>query len=241
MDAATEDDPSTDDDARRTRDGVLRVSTNTRLALAAPRPMLRGVLHLIAAVAAVPSTVVLVVLSPTTSGRLALGAFGGGMSAMFSASALLHARRWPAPVHERLLRLDHTGIYLAISGTGVAMGIVGLQGWPGVVLISVMAVGATLGIALEWLPFAPPRGYSNAVYLTLGWVPVALLPWVWVTSGAGTVALIIVGGVLYTLGAVIVGLRRPDPVPAWFGYHELFHLLVVVAVLVHAVMILRLV
>ncbi len=229
------------DAAHRHRSGGLQVSVHTQRALAAPRPRLRGVLHLIAALAAVPTTGVLVVLAPSVFARGALTAFGGGVSAMFVASALLHARRWRAPVHERLLRLDHTGIYLAISGTGVAMGIVGLEGWPGVVLILVVTLGAALGIAVEWLPFAPPRGYSNAVYLTLGWVPVALLPWVWAASGAVTVALVVLGGVLYTLGAVAVGLRRPDPVPDWFGYHEVFHLLVVLAVLVHAAAILRLV
>jgi hemolysin III len=229
------------DDPTAAQRAILQRSVNTERALASPRPRLRGTSHLVAAVVVPPLAVTAVVLAPDTRSRLALGVFGLGMAVMFACSALLHLRRWDATTYERLFRLDHSGIYAAIGGTGVALALLGLSGWPARVLFTVAVVGVGLGVLVEWLPFAPPKGFNNAVYLTLGWVPVALLPWLWWSAGPVTVGLLLVGGLLYTVGATIVGLRRPDPSPEWFGYHEVFHLLVILAVATHAVMLVRLV
>ena len=98
-----------------------------------------------------------------------------------------------------------------------------------------------IGIALEWLPFAPPKGFSNGIYLTLGWSPIVLVPWLWRDAGPRTVALLLAGGLLYTVGAVVVGLRRPRLSPRLFGYHELWHALVIAAMAVHAGMVVDLV
>ena len=220
---------------------LLRRSINTERALTAPRPRLRGVSHLVAAVVAVPATAIATVAVTGVRERLGVLAFGVGVAAMLSLSALLHLRRWTARTYERLFRLDHTGIYLTIGGTGVAIGLVGLAGWPGRILVAGALVGTLVGIVVEWLPFAPPRGLNHAVYLSYGWVSVALLPWLWAASGGVTVGLLLAGGVLYTVGAVVVAARRPDPWPRWFGYHEVFHLLVIGAVATHAVLIGRLV
>jgi hemolysin III len=219
------------------RGPVLQRSLNTERALAAPRPRLRGRSHLVAAALGVPLAVVAIVLAPGGAVRAGVAAFAVGVAAMFTASALLHLRRWEPATYERLFRLDHTGIYLAIGGTGLALALLGFEGWPGQVLLGGVVVGTMLGIIVEWMPFAPPRGFSNAVYLTLGWLPIVLLPWLWVASGPWVVALLLVGGVLYTSGAIIVAIQRPDPSPLWFGYHELFHVLVILAVLAHAGMI----
>jgi hemolysin III len=183
--------------------------------------------------------VVWIVLAPAGA-RLGVAAFGLGMAAMFTCSALLHLKRWDARTYERLFRLDHSGIYLAIGGTGVAMALLGLEGWPRWTLLLGMGLASLLGIVVEWLPFAPPRGFNQAVYLTIGWLPVALLPWLWLASGIDTVVLLLLGGILYTVGAVVVGRRRPDPWPTWFGYHEIFHLFVIAAVVAHTVMLARL-
>jgi hemolysin III len=209
--------------------------------MAAARPRLRGRSHLGAAILTLPLALWWVLAVPPGAPRLAVAAFGGGMAVMFVCSALLHLRAWPPHTYERLLRLDHTGIFLAISGTGVAIGLLGLEGWASVALVTVCLVGAVAGITAEWLPFAPPRGFSNTVYLTLGWSPVLLLPWLWTTSGPTAVALLLAGGAMYTVGAVIVGLRRPDLAPGWFGYHELFHVLVIAAAGTHAVLVQHLV
>lgn len=195
---------------------------------------------MLAALLGIPAAAVCIAQAAPGRARLAVAAFTLGMLAMFTLSALLHLRRWRAETYERLFRLDHSGIYLAIGGTGVALGLVGLEGWPARVLVGGAIAGVVVGVAVEWLPFAPPKGFNNAVYLTLGWVPIMLLPWLWMTSGPLTVGLLLIGGVLYTLGAAAVGLRRPNPSPVWFGYHEVFHLLVIAAVIVHGVMIARL-
>ncbi len=219
---------------------VLRLSPNTERALSAPRPRLRGTSHLIAAVLTPPLGLWWILAAGSGDGRWAALAFTVGMGVMFAASAALHLRRWSAGTYERLFRLDHTGIYLAIGGTGVALALGGLEGWARWVLLLVAIVGVALGVLVEWLPFAPPRGFSNTVYITLGWVPAVLVPWLWIQAGPVTVVLLVIGGVLYTAGAVALALQRPDPWPRWFGYHEVWHLLVIIAVGTHAAMLLRL-
>jgi hemolysin III len=219
------------------RPPVLQRSENTERALTAERPRLRGRSHLVAAIIAIPAAIVAIVLAPAGLGRVGVAAFGLGVATMFSASALLHLKRWDAGTYERLFRFDHTGIYLAIGGTGLALALLGFDGWAGQALLGGVVVGTVLGIVVEWMPFAPPRGFSNAVYLTLGWLPIVLLPWLWVASGIAVVVLLLLGGVLYTSGAIIVAIQRPNPSPTWFGYHELFHLLVILAVTFHAVMV----
>jgi hemolysin III len=223
------------------RAAVLRRSVHTEMALSSPRPRLRGWSHLVAAVLTLPSVTWWAVTTPAGVPRTAVAAFGSGMAVMFVCSALLHLTTWAPHTHELLLRVDHTGIFLAISGTGVAIALLGLEGWPATALLAVSIVGAVAGITAEWLPFAAPRGFSNTVYLTMGWLPVLLLPWLWTTSGPAAVGLLLLGGAMYTVGAVVVGLRRPDLAPGWFGYHELFHVLVIGAAVSHGVLVQHLV
>jgi hemolysin III len=215
-------------------ESYLKRSFNTEYALTAPRPRLRGRSHLVAGVVGLPLAIAATVQAPRGEVRFAVASFAFGVTIMLLCSALLHLRRWDAMMHERLLRLDHSGIYCAIGGSTAAIAILALEGWPRDVLLAGTLFGSIVGIILEWLPFAPPRGLANTVYLTLGWLPILLLPWIWMSAGALVVVLIIVGGVLYTSGAIIVAMRRPDVMPGWFGYHELFHVLVIGAVLLHA-------
>lgn len=218
---------------------VLQRSINTERALSSVRPRLRGRSHLIAALVAVPGVPVWVAMTPSGT-RLGVAAFGLGIAVMLVFSALLHLKPWDGATYERLFRLDHTGIYAAISGTAIGVGVLGLDGWPGVVLIVAAAGGGLLGVIVEWLPFAPPRGFSNTVYLSLGWLPMLLLPWLWTGAGPAAVALLLIGGAFYTVGAVMVALQRPDPWPRWFGYHELWHLFVLIAAGTHGLLIARL-
>lgn len=206
-----------------------------------PRPRLRGSSHLLAAALAMPLAVLWVLTVPAGQPRLAVAAFAFGIATMFTCSALLHLQRWNPATYERLFRLDHTGIYLAIGGTGIALALLGLNGWASTTLLVCSLAGMAFGIAVEWLPFAPPKGFNSAIYLTFGWVPVALLPWLWMANGWLIVLLLMAGGLVYTVGATVVGLRRPNLVPGWFGYHELFHLFVIFAVAIHAWMIAELI
>lgn len=212
----------------------LQRSLNTEFAMTAPRPRLRGRSHLVAGVVGLPLAVAATVRAPAGEVRAGVAAFGFGVTIMLLCSALLHLRRWDPTTYERLFRLDHTGIYFAIGGSAAGIALVGLDGWPQQVLLVGSILGSIVGIVLEWLPFAPPRGLSNTVYLTLGWLPVLLMPWIWLAAGPLVVVLILAGGLFYTSGAIIVALRRPDVLPGWFGYHELFHAFVIAAVLLHA-------
>ena len=219
----------------------LKRSFNTEYAMTAPRPRLRGRSHLLAGLLGLPLAVAATLRAPAGDVRFAVASFGFGVTVMFLCSALLHLRRWDPIVHERLFRLDHSGIYCAIGGSTAGIALLALDGWAQTALLLATLGGSLVGIVLEWLPFAPPRGLSNTVYITLGWLPVMLLPWLWMSAGAAVVALVLAGGVLYTSGAIIVALRRPDVLPGWFGYHELFHVLVIAAVLLHAIAVGRLI
>lgn len=216
---------------------MLQRSPSTERALASPRPRLRGVTHLAAFVASLPAGSWLISHAESLRGGLAAVAFTIGITVMFGASALVHLRRWSERVTEILFRVDHSAIFLAIAGTATAIGLLGLAGWQQELLVWGTWAAAGVGILVEWLPFAPPRGFANTVYLTLGWLPVLLLPWLIQHAGWSAVGLLVLGGLLYTVGAVIVGIRRPDPRPHLFGYHEIWHLMVIGAVVSHYVMI----
>ncbi|MFP5308155.1 MAG: PAQR family membrane homeostasis protein TrhA [Actinomycetes bacterium] len=147
------------------------------------------------------------------------------------------AAPWPEHTTELLFRLDHTAIYLAFGGTATPLALLGLSGWHRTALLWGLWGAAAVGIVLEWLPFAPPKGFSNGVYLTMGWATMLLLPGLWSTAGVDAVVLLLVGGAFYTVGAIVVGLRRPDPDPLVFGYHEIWHLFVIAAVVAHYTMV----
>jgi hemolysin III len=212
-------------------------SHNTDRALNSTRPRWRGVSHRVAAVLMVPAGVWLTVSAPGGRPRIAAGVFAVCIWAMFTISAVVHLRAWSPHVTEVLFRLDHTGIYLAIAGSATPVALLGLDGTARNVLLAVVWGGAVVGIVIEWLPFATPKGVAHTLYLVLGWAAVPMLPAVVDNRGWATVVLLLLGGLCYTVGAVIVAVRRPDPAPQVLGYHEIWHLLVVAAVAFHFVMV----
>lgn len=222
---------------RTPRPPILHRSINTERALHLPRPRWRGLSHLVAAVVTLPAGVWVTLQAAPGAARVATGVFAVCIWAMFTVSAVVHRRRWPARVTEMLFRLDHTAIFLAIAGSATPLAVLGLDGWLGTVLLVGVWTGAAIGILVTWLPFPPPRGFANTVFLTLGWLVVPLVPAIWRHAGPATVAWLAAGGLLYTIGAVVVGLRRPDPAPHAFGYHEVWHLFVVAAAASHYVMV----
>ena len=152
---------------------------------------------------------------------------------MLGASALLHRGTWSPEQARVLTKLDHTGIYLLIAGSYTPISLLALSGVVRAVVFSAVWLGALTGIALEWIWYRPPKGWVTAVYITLGWVAVIGVPQLWTSLGVVGFLLIFFGGVSYTVGAVIHAARRPDPWPAVFGYHELFHVFVLVALVLH--------
>ena len=215
----------------------LERSLSTERALTLPRPRWRGVSHRVAAVLSVPAAAWLAWLAPAGTPRVAALVYALSMTIMFAVSAIVHLRPWPEHTTELLFRLDHTAIYLAFGGTATPLALLGLSGWHRTALLWGLWGAAAVGIVLEWLPFAPPKGFSNGVYLTMGWATMLLLPGLWSTAGVDAVVLLLVGGALYTVGAIIVGLQRPDPDPLVFGYHEIWHLFVIAAVVAHYAMV----
>jgi hemolysin III len=191
------------------------------------RPWLRGSLHRWSVPVAVALTVFLAVTAPTGGTRATVILYGICVSVMLAVSGTYHARGLFARPRRVLRRLDHAAIFLAIAGTYTAVIVLALDGATRVVLLVLAWVIGAIGIAVRMVWFDSHPGVAAAVYLLAGWMIVLDLPaYVHALSG-GELALLAVGGGLYTAGAVVFGLQRPDPWPRVFGYHELFHACVV--------------
>lgn len=212
---------------------LVHLSNSARRLLKRPRPRYRGFVHRWAAVAAVPLTVLTVAVADGATERFAMALFGFGAICMLGASALVHSRDWGINQVESLIRLDHSAIFVMIAASGTPVGMLGLEGRPSVWFIVVLWVGAVLGVAFEWVPVHPPAGFVNALYLTYSWGMIAFLPWLVRDLTVVQLGFLLGGGAAYTIGAVVVGARRPDPWPATFGYHEIWHVFVVGATAVH--------
>jgi hemolysin III len=208
--------------------------------LSRPRPRWRGVLHRWAGAASVPVGLAGIAAADARNARIALAWFAFGTTFMFGVSALVHWRRWPPARYHRLIQLDHTAIYVCIATHAVPVGLLVLRGRLRVAMLAVLAAGAFAGVIFEWLPVHAPKGVMNALFLTLGWFPVVLLPWIYRGTDGVSFALLLAGGACYTAGALVVGAMRPDPWPEVFGYHEIWHTLVVIAVVFHTVLAWRL-
>jgi len=202
------------------------------LSPARTKPLLRGVSHQIAAGVALAGLVALVLLAPGPRARVGALVYGSSLVALFSVSALYHRPHWSPRALLWMRRLDHSAIFLLIAGTFTPLCL--LVGDAGArTMLTVVWVGAGLGIlrALAW-PRAP-RALATGLYLLLGWAAVPLVPAMYRALGGLSLALLAAGGILYSLGAVIYATRRPDPFPRVFGYHEVFHALVIAAAGLH--------
>jgi hemolysin III len=197
------------------------------------RPRLRGVLHQYAFFASVLLAFPLIATAPTPSARLAATAFAASVAAMFGVSAVYHRVTWRPRPRAWMARLDHATIYLLIAGTYTPYALLALSGAWRVGVLVVVWGGAAAAIVLKVAWVTAPKALAAALAVGLGWAGVAALPELAQEVGAAATVLVLLGGVLYTAGAVVYALRRPDPLPAVFGYHELFHALVVAAVACH--------
>lgn len=196
--------------------------------LSAPKPLLRGVSHEIAAGLALAAWIVLAVAAPSARGRLAAHVYGASLFALFAVSALYHRPSWPPRARLFMRRLDHSAIFLLIAGTYTPICLF-LGGGDGQALLAVAWIGAVLGIVLTFVWPLAPKPLMAVIYVMLGWVFVPAAAGLRLAMGGRAVLLLFAGGMVYTAGAVIYALRRPDPFPRVFGYHEIFHLLVIAA------------
>jgi hemolysin III len=176
---------------------------------------------------------VLVVLAPDSESRLAAAVYALSLCAMFGASALYHRIDWPPAQRRWMRRLDHSMIFVLVAGTYTPFCVLVLSSTLGTVILVVVWAGALAGIVLTFAWVDAPRWVTAGVYIALGWVAIVAFPQILDRAGVGAAALLAAGGLLYTTGAVVYARKRPDPVPAVFGYHEIFHLFVIAAAVAH--------
>lgn len=198
-------------------------------------PLLRGVSHLWAVPFAVVAAVTLIVLAEEPAGRVASAIYGAGLIALFAGSATYHRWRWDPRWRPLLRRIDHSTIFVFIAASYTPLGMLVLDGVLQVTVLTVVWVGAVAGVAFSLAWIDAPRWLQALLYVGLGWVAVVATPDILERVGVAPFVLIAVGGLLYTAGAVIYALRRPDPWPATFGFHEIFHAFVIGAAVCHFV------
>jgi hemolysin III len=198
------------------------------------KPRLRGVVHQWAFVVSLIAGGVLVWAASGAQARLAVGIYALSLSALFGTSALYHRVNWRRPSARRWMRrLDHSMIFMLIAGTITPFAVLVMDGPLATALLIAVWAAAAAGVIVELIWVDAPKWVSVAVYLTVGWIGALGFPSIAVEAGIGAAVLIALGGLMYTSGAVIYARQRPDPKPAVFGYHEIFHVLVVVAAASH--------
>ena len=194
------------------------------------KPRLRGVSHQWAFYASLALGVPLVLAAPAGQPRLAAAVYAVSVAALFGTSALYHRITWASQAARRWMRrLDHSMIFFLIAGTYTPFALLVLDGDLATVILIVVWAGALAGIFMKLVWIDAPKGLVAILYLALGWVAVAALPSMLDELGITGMGLVVVGGLLYTAGALVYAFQRPDPAPTVFGYHEVFHALVILA------------
>ena len=201
------------------------------MAVPATRPLLRGVLHQAAFTAAlVVGALVVAYADQNARTRAAAAIFAGSVAAMLGASALYHRITWSPTVRPWMRRVDHAGIYVLIAGSYTPVGLLALHGAVQRIVLGVVWTGTAAALVFKFVWVKAPKWLAAVIGISLGWVGVVALPQLVHTAGVSAVALLAAGGVAYTAGAIVYALKRPDPAPRVFGYHELFHAFTLVAV-----------
>ena len=197
------------------------------------KPKLRGWLHAGMWPVLQLAGLALLVAAPTVAGRAGVAVYLVGASVLFGTSAVYHRGTWSDRVGGVLRRLDHANIFLFIAGTYTPLALMLLEGRDRVTLLALIWAVAAAGIAFKMVWMTAPRWLYTLLYLVMGWAAVGWLPQFWAAGGPLIVALIAFGGLVYTGGAVVYALKRPNPFPTWFGFHEIFHACTIVAAISH--------
>ena len=206
------------------------------------KPRLRGWLHAGSIPFVVAAGAVLVTLSPTVGTKVGSAVFIGSALLLFGVSAIYHLGTWQPAVWALLRRLDHSNIFILIAGTYTAFAMLLLHGSARTYLLVGIWAGALLGVLFRVFWTGAPRWLYTPIYIALGWFAVFFIPdfvdgarFLSTPVAAATLGLVVLGGLLYTLGGVVYGLKRPNPRPGWFGFHEVFHAFTILAFLAHYV------
>jgi hemolysin III len=201
------------------------------------KPLLRGWIHLIAFFVSIPAGVVLVLLAQSAAARAVAAIYALSLTAVFGASAAYHRVGWSPRAGRRMKRLDHSMIFVLIAGSYTPISILVLRGAWSVVILSIAWAGAALGIALKLARIDGLHVVTGILYIGLGWLVTIALPQLVRGMTLPQLALLVTGGLLYTAGAIVFATKRPDPRPAIFGFHEVWHSFMVAAAACHFAMI----
>lgn len=199
------------------------------------KPRMRGWLHAGMFPAVLIAGIVLIALTDSTRGRIACAIYITTACLLFGVSAVYHRGTWGPRGEAVLRRLDHANIFLIIAGTYTPLTLLLLPESTGTPLLWAVWGAAVAGIAFRVFWVGAPRWLYTPCYIAMGWAAVFFLPDFIRTGGVAVLVLVVVGGLLYSVGGVIYGLKRPNPSPRWFGFHEVFHSLTLAAFVVHYV------
>jgi hemolysin III len=224
--------------AAATRDAVEERATAAKdaasEAIAAVKPKLRGVSHEWAFFVSLFLGAGLIVAAKTPEATLAVAIYAVSLSALLGTSALYHRVEWSRPHARRWMRrLDHSMIFFLIAGTYTPFALLVLDGPLADAILVVVWAGAIAGAIVEMIWIDHPKWVAALIYMSLGWVAAVAFPGLWDEMGIAGILLVAAGGLLYTAGAVVYATQRPNPNPRVFGYHEVFHLLVIAAAAAH--------
>lgn len=193
------------------------------------KPLLRGWAHAVSfPIMLTAGIAMLVAASTTLSSRLLLAVYVFGTATMFLVSAMYHRGRWTPAVKLRMQKLDRTAIFLAIAGGYTPIAALCLDGWALAGVLIGVWVGAGIGMAIQWMP-SVPKAWRGASYIIVSWLAAFTFPALWRGLGPTGFFLVLAGGACYTIGALALATRWPDPWPKVFGFHEVFHAFTVVA------------
>jgi hemolysin III len=203
-------------------------------AIAAVKPKLRGVSHEWAFFISLGLGVALIVAARTPEATIAVAIYAISLSALLGTSALYHRVNWTRPdVRLWMRRLDHSMIFFLIAGTYTPFALLVLSGPLAEAILIVVWIGAIAGTVVEMVWIDHPKWVAALIYMSLGWVAAVAFPGLWGEIGFGGTMLVALGGLFYTAGAVVYATQRPNPNPRVFGYHEVFHLFVILAAAAH--------
>ena len=199
------------------------------------KPLLRGWLHMICFFLAIPAGIGVTLWADSPRARWGAAVYAVGLIALFGVSGSYHRGRWSQAALRRMQKLDHATIFVMIAGSYTPLCLLALRGWVAPAMLVLAWVGASIGAVLAFTTGRRSRIARSAMYIALGWVSVVAMPQFVTNLSGSQLALVGIGGGLYTLGAIFLATRWPDPVPHVFGYHEVWHVLVVAAVVCHFV------
>ena len=209
------------------------MSSDVSPAATSAKPLLRGWLHLVCFFLAIPASVLVVAGASSAEARVGAAVYAVGLVAVFGVSGAYHRGPWSPAWRRRMQRLDHTTIFIMIAGSYTPLCLLAMDGWVAVAMLAVAWAGAGVGGVLAWTSGRRTGAVRFGLYLALGWAAVIASPQLVDRLSPAELTLIALGGVLFTVGAIFLGTNWPDPFPRVFGYHEVWHTLVVAAVVCH--------